>query len=146
VQITVNNLSSQEWRRNNWLVGAGQSNELNWTDEISQTPLEVLRPHTGGATAAASTVHLPALVKDALFMRLGYGSAEGSFAVEVRQLFHMFTIGKQSQWLHWHDNRWSDSSSDTMPYVWTFKTCKVMATPALSDSSGAISITISDHR
>jgi len=144
LQIQVLNLSSIEWTRNNWGVGAGQSTDVNWTDEITQSPSDVLHAHTGSTTAAASTVHLGAIVKDALWMRLGYGSSEGSFAVEVRQFFHMFTIGPQDEWLHW-DNGWSSSTGDTTPYTWQFANCKVIATPTLSDTGGSVSIVISNH-
>lgn len=143
IEITVLNLSKLEWRRNNWGVGAGSSEKVNWTDEVTQTPSEVLKAHNYATTAAASSVHLSGVVKDALFVRLGYGSTEGSFAVLAQQLFHLFGIGPQAQWMHW-DKEWSNGTPDTTPYTWHFSSCKVVATPTLSDTSASIAIVISN--
>lgn len=143
LKIDVLNLSSIEWHRNNWRVGAGKSEEKNWPDEISQTPSEVLIKRNGATSAAVSSVHLSFLVKDALYMTLGYDSEEGSFAVELQQLFHLFGIGAQDQWQYW-DKSWSGSTTNTSPHTWTFKSCKVVATPTLTNSGGSVSIVISN--
>jgi hypothetical protein len=143
LQISVQNFSSLRWHRNIWAVGAGRTEEVNWTDEITQTPLEALDKHNGSATGAASTVHLSGLVEDALWMRLGYASDEGNLAVEVRQFFHLFGIGGQDKWLYW-DQGWSEPTSDTAVHKWTFKTVQAVATPALSDATGAVTVVISD--
>lgn len=143
LQIAVHNYSSIRWTRNIWTVGAGTNEGVNWTDEVTQTPLETIEPHNGGTTAAAGTAHLGFLVKDGLWIRLGYTSDQGSFAVEVKQFFHLFGIGGQDQW-RYLDKDWSSRTTDTSPHKWTFATCTVLATPKLSDSSGLIDILISD--
>lgn len=141
LQIDVKNFSKIEWSRNNWHVGAGVTEGINWTDELTSTPSETLIANIGATTAAASTAHLSWIVKDALWMVLGYGSSEGSFAVMEQQLFHMFGMGPQCQWQHW-DKEWSERTTDTAKHVWHFATTIVEATPNLSDTGGSISIII----
>jgi hypothetical protein len=142
--ISITNYSSVEWQQNNWGIGAGNTNGINWTDQLTQTPTQTMRANGGGTTAAAQTEHLSWLVQDALWMRLGYGSAEGNFAVELRQYFHLIGISCQDQWLYWDDTKgWNSSTADTTPYTWKFKSCLVVATPTLSSSDGSVSITIS---
>lgn len=143
LQISIHNYSSLRWSRNTWAVGAGKSEGANWTDEITQTPLETLDPHNGGTSAGAATVHLGFLAKDALWIRLGYTSGDGTFTVELRQSFHLFGFGGQDQWCYW-DQEWHSVTTDTTPHKWTFATCQVLATPKLSDSTGMIDILISD--
>ena len=143
LQIDVKNFSKIEWSRNNWHVGAGVTEGLNWTDELSATPSETIMSKIGATTAAAASVHLDWIVKDALWMVLGYGSGEGSFAVMIQQLFHMFGQGPQCQWQHW-DKTWSDRTTDTSQYVWTFNSTIVTATPTLTNSGGSVLIVIKD--
>lgn len=144
LQISVLNLSNTQWTRNVWKVGAGQSSEVNWTDEVTQSPSAILIPYTGAVTAAATSENLAFFVMDALYMQLGYTSSEGSFAVQLQQLFHMFNIGKQDQWAYF-DGKWSEPTACTSPHTWTFETTTVIATPRLNNSSGLISVTISNH-
>lgn len=144
LQIVIHNFSKLEWTRNNWGVGAGSTNEVNWTDEITSIPAE--RLPTGGShvTAAAQTTHMSSFVMDALWMRLGYGSSDGDFAVNLQQLFHMFTIGKQNEWAY-YDNGWSASTPDATPHIWTFAHTKVTATPTLENTGGLIAVIIRDR-
>lgn len=144
LQISITNFSKLPWQRNNWGVGAGQSDSVNWADEVTQTPAESLKAMNGATVAAANSAHLAFIAKDALFMRLGYGSSDGNFAVELQQLFHLFGIGPQTQWLYW-DNGWTHRTTDTTPHTWTFGSTEVLAIPSLSDSGGSIDITISDR-
>ena len=146
LKIEVLNLSSIEWHRNKWHVGAGQSEEKNWPDELSQTPSEVLMSHNGATSAEVSSVHFSFIVKDALYMILGYGSEEGNFAVHLQQLFHLFGAGAQDQWECWDENKWSGLITDTSPHTWILKSTKVVATPTLTNSGGSVSIVISNHK
>lgn len=143
LQISVHNYSGIKWTRNVWTVGAGSAEEVNWTDEITQTPLETLEPHNGGATGAAKSVHLTFVARDALFVRLGYQSDQGSFAVEVKQVFHLFGFGGQAVW-RYSDKDWSQRNSDTTPHKWTFASTQVLATPKLSADAGSIDVLITD--
>ncbi len=141
--ISITNVSKQVWSRNNWHVGAGQTEGVNWTDELTATPSDSLRAKIGATTATIVSTHLTWIVKDALWVILGYGCSEGSFAVQLQQYFHMFGQGPQCGWRHW-DNNWSDATTDTSPYTWTFASTKVVATPTLSNDGGTCSIIISD--
>ena len=100
LQIVIHNFSKLEWTRSDWKVGAGSSEEVNWTDEVTSVPGE--RLPTGGShvTAASQTTHMSGFVMDALWMRLGYTSSDGTFSVMLQQLFHMFTLGKQDEWAY----------------------------------------------
>jgi len=144
LQIDVKNFSKLQFNRNNWHVGAGQSEGLNWTDELTATPTETLQAHIGATQAAAHTEHLSTIVEDALYLILGYGNAEGSFAVKVQQLFHMFGQGPQTQWSRW-DKSWNSDNTDTTVYTWTFPSTVVTATPVLSNDGGSVSILIKDR-
>lgn len=144
LEIDVKNFSNLDFYRNNWHIGAGQSEGINWTDELTATPSEQLAAHIGATSAAAHTEHLSTIVKDALYLILGYGNAEGSFAVKLQQLFHMFGQGPQTQWAH-YDNQWTADSADTNKYVWTFKTTVVEATPSLDSDGGNVSIIIKNR-
>jgi len=143
LQIDVNNFSKHEWTRNNWHIGAGQTEGINWTDELTATPSEKLAAKIGATSAAAHTEHLAIIVKDALWINLGYGCEEGSFAVRLQQLFHMFTAGAQTEWARW-DKTWNTDSTDTAKYVWTFASTVVEATPTLSGDGGLIKVLIKD--
>lgn len=143
--ISIINLSSVAWGRNNWKVGAGKTDEVNWTDEVTQVPAENLQPHDGAAQAAASTEHLSWFVQDALWMTLGYGSAEGNFAVTLLQRFHMFGIGPQAEWQVWEGSTWSPATTAAAPYAWTFARTTVKAVPTLSDSAGSVNIIITNR-
>lgn len=146
LQIQILNVSKVEWTRDKWEIGAGQNEGINWADELTQTPVEVLLPH-GTTAAAADSNHFSFLVKDALWMVLGYTSADGSFAVQLRQTFHLFGIGTQSEWSRWDIGKggWGDHGTDTSKYIWRFGSTKVEATPTLSGDSGSVSILISDQ-
>lgn len=148
LQITVTNFSDMEWSRNNWHIGAGQTEGKNWTDEISQTPSEKLRAHDGQTVAAVNSVQLAFFVKDALWMVLGYGSDAGCFAVRLQQYFHMFGIGPQDGWSYWieSEKRWSETTTDTTEKTWVLGKYEVVATPELTNSSGSISVTIRAHK
>ena len=143
LQISIHNYSSKAWTRYIWGVGAGTNVGVNWTDEVSQTPMETLQANNGATTAAASTTHLGFLVKDGLWMNVGYECEDDSFAVEVKQFFHLFGIGGQDQW-RYADPEWGSYTTDTTPHKWTFKTCTVLATPKLTNSSGFVDVLISD--
>lgn len=143
VQISVTNFSKKTWSRNNWHVGAGRSDKKNWADELSQSPSKILRAHSGATQASLSSVHFSFLVKDALWMILGYGSDEGSFAVKGQQLFHLIGIGAQCEWSYW-DNKWINNTTDTDSHTWNFTTCKVVATPVLTNTSAMINVMISN--
>lgn len=142
--ITVLNLSSLSWDRNIWQVGAGKDDGVNWTDEVTQVPVQTVEPHDGAATAAASTEHLGWLVQDALWIALGYQSSDGTFAVCLQQLFHMFGIGKQCEWQVLDNGSWSSSTTDATPHRWAFGTTLVTANPTLSDSGATVNIMIKD--
>ena len=146
LSVTITNLSAVQWERNNWHVGAGSEEGVNWTDEVTQVPVQTLVPRDGASEAAASTEHLAWLVQDALWMTLGYGSSEGDFAVSTQQLFHMFGIGKQCQWQVWKGTQWGDWTTDALPYEWTFAGTLVRAVPTLSDSAASVNIVITDVR
>lgn len=141
--ISVTNLSKLEWSRNNWHVGAGQVEGVNWTDELTATPSEALKPKIGGTSASIVSTHVTFIVKDALWIILGYGSSDGSFAVKLQQYFHLFTIGPQCGWCRWN-NGWNNVTSDTSPFTWNFGSTTVVATPALSTEGGSVSILIKD--
>ena len=145
LEIDVNNFSKHQWSRNNWHIGAGQEEGINWTDQLTSTPSETLVPKIGATTAAAHTEHMSVIVEDALYLILGYGCAEGSFAVKVQQMFHMFGIGKQAEWSRW-DKSWNSDSTDTGKYVWTFASTIVEATPSLSSDNGTVKIIIKDKQ
>lgn len=63
LQISVLNLSNMQGTRNVWEAGAGQSRELNWTDEIIQAPSTTLIPYTGATPAAAPSAPLNCFVR-----------------------------------------------------------------------------------
>lgn len=144
LHINVLNLSNIQWTRHAWAVGAGQSRELNWTDEFIQTPSAILIPYTGAATATAPAEHFSFFVRDALYMKLGYTSSEGSFAVRLQQLRPKFDSGKQDQWAYF-DGKWSESTATIASHTWTFGTTRVIATPTLDNSSGLVAVTIANH-
>ena len=129
--ITVVNLSSLAWDRDIWQVGAGESDKVNWTDEVTAVPAQTLAAHDGAATAAASTEHMGWFAQDALWMSLTYTSAAGSFGVSVQQKFHMFGIGGQCLWQVWTGSDWGNWSTDASPYTWTFATAVVNSVPTL---------------
>jgi hypothetical protein len=133
-----------EWTRTYWQVGAGEDNDLNWTDDITQTPADIISEKLGGTSAAADSETLSSIVKDALWMRLGYKSAEGEFAVELRQLFHLFGLGPQCEWSRYDKSNgdWRDHGHDTAKYTWYFPTTIVEAHPTLTQEAGVITIYI----
>jgi len=141
--ISVTNVSKLVWNRNNWHVGAGQVEGINWTDELTATPSEALQPRIAATTASIVSTHLTFIVKDALWIILGYGSTDGSFAVKLQQYFHLFTKGPQCGWCRF-DNGWSTITSDTSPYTWNFGSTVVVATPTLSTEGGSVAIIIKD--
>lgn len=144
LQVTVTNYSDIAWQLNNWHVGAGQSDEKNWPDEITQVPSQQLEAHDGQTTAAVNSEHLTFLVKDALWMIVGYGSPAGDFAVRLQQYFHMFGIGPQDGWAWWNDaeKKWSDTNTDATPRKWTLGKYEVLATPTLTNSGGSVAIIV----
>jgi hypothetical protein len=146
LEIRILNSSRHVWQRNVWAVGAGSRERVNWSDEVTKTPAETLVAHNSGTEAAAMSVHASFIVKDALYMQLGYSSESMSFAVQLQQLFHLFGIGPQSQWSYHDSGAWSASTADTSPHTWTFDDCRITASPALSDSAGFIQVIISDHK
>jgi hypothetical protein len=142
ISITVTNVSHDAWTRNNWVCGAGEDPNVNWTDQVSDTPGETLMPLSGRTTAAASTEHLGVIAQDALYMTLGYASPSGDeFAVSVMRRFHLFAIGAGDEWQTW-DGSWSDWNEDTSQKVWNFANYTVTATPTLTNETGAIDIVI----
>lgn len=144
LQVKVVNYSDIVWNLNNWHVGAGESDDKNWPDEITQSPSDQLAAYDGQTTAAVNSEHLTFIVKDALWMVVGYGSTAGNFAVRLQQHFHMFGLGPQDGWAHWDDTKkaWSEITTDTTPQTWVFGNYEVRATPTLSNSGGSISILI----
>lgn len=140
VQIQVNNVTQLDWFRNNWHVGAGQEDGVNWTDEIKQAPLEVL-PKGLHTTAMADQVFLTGLISDALWMILGYGIGNESFAVKLELNCHVITFGKGSTWQVW-DNGWKNLGSDASTYEWHFSHCTVRAVPTLGNNDASALITI----
>jgi hypothetical protein len=135
-----------EWTRNTWQVGAGENDELNWADDITQTPAEKVSVVYGGTSAAAESETFSTIVKDALWMRLGYKSTEGEFAVELRQLFHLFGFGSQCEWSRFDTTNggWRDHGHDTAKYTWYFPNTFVEADPTLSADTGIIALYIRD--
>lgn len=144
LEIDVKNFSKLQFYRNNWHIGAGSEEGINWTDELTATPSEQLAPHIGATSAAAHTEHLSIIVKDALYLILGYGNSEGDFAVKLQQLFHMFGQGPQTQWAR-YDKSWNSDTTDTNKYVWTFPSTVVEATPSLANDGGTVSVIIKDR-
>jgi hypothetical protein len=146
--ITVTNYSDLSWTRSRWKVGAGQSDEVNWTDEVTQVPLEHLEAHDGQAVAAAHSEHMTVIVQDALWMELGYKSEAGEFAVRLQQLFHMFGIGPQDQWSYMDPSTgaWAESNTDTTPRSWNIGKCTIIATPVLENAGGSIDVLIKNTK
>lgn len=144
LQVTITNYSDVAWTLNNWHVGAGQSGEKNWPDEITQTPIHQLEAADGQTTAAVVSEHLTTIVMDALWMIVGYGCAAGNFAVRLQQYFHMFGQGGQDGWSWWDDTqkKWSDITTDTAPQRWLLGKYEVLATPTLANSSASVSVII----
>ncbi|WP_402465987.1 hypothetical protein [Isoptericola aurantiacus] len=142
--VSIENFSNLAWARNNWHVGAGKSDDVNWTDEVTQVPAEHIEAHDGATTAAASSEHLSWLVEDALWITVGYGSSEGDFAVNLEQYFHLFGIGGQCGWDVWEGSSWRGSTTRAEPYTWHFASCRVLAVPTLSDSGASVNVTIAD--
>ena len=144
LQITVTNYSDKSWQRTKWEVGAGSSNETNWPDEVTQTPAQTIEPRDGQTVAAAHSEHLTFIVKDALYMTLGYKSDIGEFAITAQQLFHMFGIGKQCEWSYMDPNskKWSDSTTDTSPKEWQVGQYTIRATPSLDNTSASVDVLI----
>ena len=144
LQITVQNYSEYAWDRSDWTAGAGTSQEPGWTDEVTQTPLDALPRLNGMATAAARSVRLTWLCKTALFLRLGYKSAQGRFVVEVRQPFQLLSIPRQTEWVYLDGHKWSDSTSHSDAHRWEFEKVQVVATPTLSSDGGSIAVLITE--
>lgn len=145
ISIAVTNYSKLSWTRNNWVCGAGEDPNVNWTDQVSQTPSETLMALDGRTQAAGSTEHLGWIAQDALYMTLGYVSSAGDkFAVSVMRRFHLFSVGPGDQWRTYDNGSWSGWTENTSPKTWTFATCKVVATPVLTNETGAIDVVISD--
>jgi hypothetical protein len=141
LRIEVRNYSHHEWERNNWHIGAGQEEGVNWTAELTQTPSQRLAKDNGMTVVAADQAWLTSIVRNNLYTTLGYGSSEGSWAVHVQQQFHLFTIGKGCEWRVW-DKDWKYLGTDSSEYIWTFKTCRVVATPTLANTSASVSVVI----
>lgn len=148
LEVTITNFSDTTWVRNNWHIGAGKSGDKNWPDEITQVPSTQLEAHDGQTKAAVNSEHLASIVKDALWMIVGYGSTSGNFAVKLQQYFHLFGIGAQDGWAYWDDSKraWSDITQDAAPKTWVLGKYEVLATPTLTNSSGSISIIIKDKK
>ncbi len=147
LSITVTNESlSRSWTRKWWDCGAGESPKTNWTDQVTQTPLDTLQAMNGQARAAADTEHLGSLLQDDLYMLLGYVSDNGeTFAVQIQRRFHMIGIGRGDQWRTSDDGvTWTPWTENTETKTWQFADCKVVATPTLSNEAASVDIVISD--
>jgi hypothetical protein len=141
--ITYTNDSSFEWGRNNWYVGAGESQTLNWADEITEQPKEKLLSHLDSTSAAAESAQFTSIVEDALWMNLGYGSGQGNIAVGLQQYFHAAGYGPQASWRYWDNGAWHEIKEATT-YKWTFEKTWALATPTLSDTDASVTVVIHD--
>jgi hypothetical protein len=124
LRIKIANRSNLVWERDIWAVGAGQSDQFDWTSELTHIPSDKLEP--GGFTAAgAHQAWFKGLARTTLYIRLGYsspfGSTDGSFAVLVRHRFQLIYIGGGCQWQVW-DKEWKNLGDNTSEYTWTFAT------------------------
>lgn len=148
VKITVTNYSDIAWTRSRWKVGAGQSDDVNWTDEVTQVPMEKLEPHDGQAVGAAHSEHMTIIVHDALWMELGYKSDAGEFAVRLQQFFHMFGIGPQNQWSYIdpQNGTWANSTTDTSPRTWRIGKYTIIATPTLENTGGSVDVLVKNTK
>lgn len=142
--ISVSNNTQDTWNRTMWDCGAGDDKSVNWTDKVTDTPSDTLAGLFSTTQAAADTEHLGSLVQDALFMTLGYQSAQTNdvFAVSIMRRFHMIGLGKGDVWRTYDGGVWSSWTENTSEKTWTFNTYTVVATPTLSDDAASVSITI----
>lgn len=144
LRIKITNISSVEWERYTFAVGAGSEEGLNWTDELTQTPTKGLAAGHGYTEAAADQEWLTILVRDALYIVLGYRSTDdgSQFAIRVEEQFHAFTFGKGCRWNVWDDGQWIDLGQDSSPYTWSLPRCEIVATPALSNTAAFVDVII----
>lgn len=145
LEVTITNYSSVQWSRNNYSAGAGEG-DINWTNEVTQVPSEIIQANSGQTTFAASSVHATWFAENMLWIIVGYGCAAGNFAVRLQQHAHFLGFGSQSSWSWWQDDTksWSDDTTDATPQHWTFGDHSVVATPTLSDACGSVEVVISD--
>jgi hypothetical protein len=146
--LTINyeNRSGLVWVRDNWHIGAGESSELNWADELTNQPKDKLEPKLDSTSAAAHSAQFSSMVEDALWMILGFGSPQqGSIAIRVQQNMHVAGYGAQATWQLW-DNGWQDKGTDATPYKWTFASTWAIATPTLSNEDAGVAVAIWDLR
>ena len=144
LRIQVTNASNLLWTRNIFEVGAGSVAGLNWTDELSQTPSSSLAPHSGSTIAAADQVWMTSLMRDALYLQLGYYSRDGAFAVHCRQQFHLLTLGPGCLWRVLDRHGWNDRGTDTQQYSWNCSSTRVVATPTLTNTTASIDVLITN--
>jgi hypothetical protein len=143
LSIEYHNFSSFEWVRDNWHIGAGNSEGVNWSDELTEQPKEKLSSHLDSTNAAANSAQFSSLVEDALWMVLGFGTpTQGSVAVALQQYMHVLGYGPQATWSIWDKGAWHDQGDDASAYTWTFEKCWALATPKLSNEGASIVINI----
>lgn len=140
LSITIRNLSNLTWTRNNWHIGAGESEGIGWGDELVKTPAPILEK--GSSTDFyAHSFRVPDFLKDTLFVVLGYYSEDGCFAIMLRQSFHLVDVGSSDTWAVW-DGDWKECGNDSTQYIWRFKSSEVVAVPSLSESGASVNIII----
>lgn len=146
LSIKYTNDSSKEWVRDNWHIGAGESEELNWADELTDQPKDKLAPHLDSTSASAHSAQFSSLIEDALWMILGFGNpGQGSVAVRLQQSTQVLGFGAQATWQLWDHGAWKDQGTDATPYKWTFASTWALATPTLSNEGASVDIVIHDE-
>jgi len=146
LQIGYNNYSKFEWVRDNWHIGAGSTEGLNWSDEITEQPKDKLASHLDSTSVSADSAQFSSLVEDALWVILGFGvpALGTSIAVMLQQYMHVAGYGPQATWSLWDKGAWHDQGEDASPYTWTFEKYWALATPTLSNEGASIVINIHD--
>jgi len=79
-----------------------------------------------------------------LYLKHGYTSAKGNFAVQLQQLLPVFHIGEQDQWAYF-DGKWSESAASTGSHTCTSGTTTVVAMPTRGNSRGLVTVALANH-
>lgn len=141
LKISINNLTDLTWYRNNWHVGAGSTEGLNWPDAFAKEPDETILPHKT-TEVIVEPRWFKDIVHDALWVILGYGnSAAGDFAIKLEQHFHLFSAGSGATWQVW-DKEWKNLGDNASKHEWVFPHVRIVAVPTLSDPGGEVSVII----